>query len=323
MGSRDLLFGIAIDGSGRIIGAGYREDGSLPANAIGLVARFNSNGSLDTTFGTGGKTDVDFGGSPDFSYLNRAVVLGDGRIVVGGFTGIARLTASGQLDPTFGNGGKTKLPPADSRYYITTFAVQSDGRIVTGSTFLNPDYSQDIKIARYTAAGQPDPSFNNGSAAKITDFGWNKERLDDITVDAQDRILIAGYGKSATTSGDWLIARFTTGGTTTTGASIAGAVFNDANGNGVRDAGEAGLGGRTVWIDLDNDKIVDSNETTTTTDASGNYKLSNLAAGTYKVRQLLPGGWAQTTPANGYGINVTIATNQSVCGKLFGARKIA
>jgi hypothetical protein len=102
------------------------------------------------------------------------------------------------------------------------------------------------------------------------------------------------------------------------GASIAGTVFYDFNGNSVKDAGEGGLAGRTLWIDLDNDKILDAGEKSTVTDANGNFKFTGLAAGTYKVRQQLPSGWGQTTPLNGYGISVTVASNQSVTGKLFG-----
>jgi hypothetical protein len=107
-----------------------------------------------------------------------------------------------------------------------------------------------------------------------------------------------------------------------TGASIAGTVFNDLDGDGIRDANEGGLSGRTIWIDLDNDKVIDANEAKATTDANGNWKLSGLVAGTYKVRQWLPAGWSQTTPSNGYGISVTVSTNQAVTGKLFGEKMI-
>ena len=48
---------------------------------------------------------------------------------------------------------------------------------------------------------------------------------------------------------------------------------------------------------------------------------TGLAAGTYKLRQLLPTGWDQTTPASGYGISVTVASNQMATGKLFGEVK--
>jgi uncharacterized protein (DUF2141 family) len=105
---------------------------------------------------------------------------------------------------------------------------------------------------------------------------------------------------------------------------IGGRIFNDLDGDGVKDSNEIGVGaGWMVYIDLDNDSILDSNEVFTTTDANGNWTLSGLAAGTYKVRQVLQSGWKQTTPTNNYGLNVTLSTNQSVTGKLFGSKRIA
>ena len=87
---------------------------------------------------------------------------------------------------------------------------------------------------------------------------------------------------------------------------------------------EVGVGsGWKVYIDLDNDSVLDSNEVFATTDANGAWTLSGLAAGTYKVRQVLLTGWKQTTPSNNYGLNVTLAANQVIGGKLFGSKKIA
>jgi hypothetical protein len=109
-----------------------------------------------------------------------------------------------------------------------------------------------------------------------------------------------------------------------TGGKISGTIFNDLDGDGVKDSGEIGVGsGWKVYIDLDNDSIWDANEVFALTDASGNWTLSNLAAGTYKVRQVLQTGWKQTTPTNNYGLNVTLSTNQSATGKRFGSKQIA
>ena len=110
------------------------------------------------------------------------------------------------------------------------------------------------------------------------------------------------------------------GGGSTTG-SIAGVVYNDANGNTVRDAGEAGISGRTVYIDTNNNVILDAGEKSTTTDASGNYLLSGLVSGTYKVREVVPSGWSQTFPTLGYGISVTLATGQNSINNNFGVKQ--
>jgi hypothetical protein len=108
--------------------------------------------------------------------------------------------------------------------------------------------------------------------------------------------------------------------TTTTGGSISGSVFNDANGNGVKDANEAGIAARTVYIDLDNDKILDANEKSALTNSAGVYALSALAAGTYKVREILPAGWSQTFPLLGYGLSVTISSGQNSANNNFFCR---
>src|SRR5262249_17733765 len=83
------------------------------------------------------------------------------------------------------------------------------------------------------------------------------------------------------------------------------------------DANESGIAGRTVFIDLDNDSALDANEKSTTTNASGQYALSNLAVGTYKVRQIRPAGWSQTFPLNNFGISVTLAAGQNATGRNF------
>src|SRR5205807_1021060 len=78
---------------------------------------------------------------------------------------------------------------------------------------------------------------------------------------------------------------------------ISGTVFNDANRNGVQDAGESGIAGRTV-------EVLDPNGTVvamTTTDANGNYRFDNLHDGlepavTYRVVEVLPSGVVRTTP---------------------------
>ena len=78
--------------------------------------------------------------------------------------------------------------------------------------------------------------------------------------------------------------------------SIAGTKFNDINGDGVRQVGEPGLGGITVFLDTNNNGLLDGGETSTVTDVNGDYLFDELLAGTYLVRQMLAPGIVQTTP---------------------------
>src|SRR5437773_8184847 len=91
-------------------------------------------------------------------------------------------------------------------------------------------------------------------------------------------------------------------------ASISGFVDDDLNASGKLDVDETGIAGRTVFIDLNNNNVLDSNETRATTDVRGRYTLSNLAAGTYKVREVLISGWTQTLPTNNFSLNVILST---------------
>ncbi len=79
-------------------------------------------------------------------------------------------------------------------------------------------------------------------------------------------------------------------------SSIAGTKFNDLNRNGVRDPGEPGVGGVTVFFDNNNNLMLDGGETSTVTDANGNYLFDNLLPGVYMVAEDLPANTIQTTP---------------------------
>jgi uncharacterized delta-60 repeat protein len=101
-------------------------------------------------------------------------------------------------------------------------------------------------------------------------------------------------------------------------ASISGTVFNDANGNGVQNAGELGISGVVLYIDLDNAGVFQTGDPKTTTNSADVYSFSGLAAGTYIVRQVLPAGDKQTSPTNGFGNHVTVASGQAATGANFG-----
>jgi hypothetical protein len=108
--------------------------------------------------------------------------------------------------------------------------------------------------------------------------------------------------------------------------SIAGTVFNDLNGNGVRDGTmtatpEPGLAGWTVYIDANGNGQLDSGELATTTDASGRYELDNLPPGTYNVAVVGMPGWTQTTPATPEA-TVALAAGQAVTGTDFGETQL-
>jgi hypothetical protein len=86
----------------------------------------------------------------------------------------------------------------------------------------------------------------------------------------------------------------------TVGSSISGTVFNDLNGDGIRQPGEPGIGGWTVFLDLNNDGTLDPGDPTSVTGPLGGYTFGNVDPGTYTVREVLQDGWSQTAPAESF-----------------------
>lgn len=79
-------------------------------------------------------------------------------------------------------------------------------------------------------------------------------------------------------------------------SGIQGTKWNDLNSNGLKDAGEPGLAGWTMYLDTNNNGKLDVGETSTTTDANGDYSFTGLVPGTYTVAEVNQSGWQQTSP---------------------------
>jgi len=110
-------------------------------------------------------------------------------------------------------------------------------------------------------------------------------------------------------------------------ANIVGGVFNDANGDGIRQLNEAPLSGWNIYIDRNLNGVYDSGEPLTTTNEKGIWQFTVRANGlaTYRISIVPPAtapktSWRLTTPRNGY-FDVTPAAGQTVSGLVFGVRK--
>jgi uncharacterized protein (DUF2141 family) len=104
-------------------------------------------------------------------------------------------------------------------------------------------------------------------------------------------------------------------GSTTTTYSLSGTVFNDTDGDGIKDTGETGRSNVRVYVDKDKDGIFDTGEKSALTNTSGNYTMTGLAAGSTRVRIVGISGYRISTPSAGYhDFNLTGNTS----GKNFG-----
>ena len=97
---------------------------------------------------------------------------------------------------------------------------------------------------------------------------------------------------------------------------ITGTVFDDGNANGVRDPGELSLRGWTVYVDRGGDGVRDPSDPISTTGSLGHFQFSNLAPGTYKVREVPPAGW-QPVGVGGDVRTVTVVADQDAAGQDF------
>lgn len=196
-------------------------------------------GTLDETFGFMGIVLTDF--DDDRNTIQKVLVQDDGKIIACGFTGylfyeqycsLARYTADGNLDATFGDAGKATFSFGGDESPAYDMILDNEGRIlVTGYATSGP--TNDIALARLTADGIPDPSFGN-SGIKITDLGHDEMAI-SITVQDDGKIVVAGDVFYSGGGGvDMFICRYHSNGSTDTGFGTNGHIVHDLN-NGSTD----------------------------------------------------------------------------------------
>jgi protocatechuate 3,4-dioxygenase beta subunit len=93
----------------------------------------------------------------------------------------------------------------------------------------------------------------------------------------------------------------------TPNSNITGCKFEDFNQNGYRDGNEPAIPGVTVFLDTNGNGVLDANEPSTTTDQFGTFKFTNLTPGTYKLREVTPPGYFQTTKP----LDIVLGANQT------------
>lgn len=100
-------------------------------------------------------------------------------------------------------------------------------------------------------------------------------------------------------------------------ASVRGNIFFDTNANGVRDTGEGNLSSWSVWLDTNGNGTQDSGDLVKTTDSSGNYSFTGLAAGNYTIHAVAKTGYRQSLPSGGKAISISLAESQALTGRNF------
>jgi uncharacterized delta-60 repeat protein len=221
-GGSDEAFAILIQSDGKVVAVGQSTVGSTTRAA---VARWNQDGSLDTSFGSGGKfTNLVGSGLADY----RAAALdSSGRILIAGNALVSgrqrfvltRLTPAGALDTSFGALGISAETPGTAGDYCRAIALTQNRILLAGTMSVGTGgLSGDFAVVAYSMNGALDTRFGVGGVASF-DLGGaipvtgSSEQRDDtvltMKVDSANRPLLAGSSKVGIGKKAMAIARLT------------------------------------------------------------------------------------------------------------------
>lgn len=176
----DRATSVALQSNGAIVIAGSAT--ATSGDGDFAVARIKKNGSMDKTFSGDGRKMVPFNlGADQEDQATGVVVQADGNIVLGGFAQVsatgdmdfaaARLTAAGELDPSFSTDGKKSIPfnmGGSDNDIANGIVLQSDGKVVLVGHALRTDPANtDFAAVRLDTDGQLDTSFGTGGLKTV------------------------------------------------------------------------------------------------------------------------------------------------------------
>lgn len=220
-GLADQVLAVAVQPDGKTVAAGHSVVSGRYQVAL---ARYTVDGSLDATFGTGGRIRIDVG--PDNDVAHAVAVQPDGKIVIAGYTYtsgfeflVMRFTAAGALDSTFGTNGKVTTALSSTVNRATALALQPDGKIVVAG-LANIAGGQDFVVLRYTPSGALDTTFS-GDGIAFTNLGGSTEQATSVLLQPDGKIVAAGFSSQ----GAWLdtaLVRYTDAGALDTGFGTSG-----------------------------------------------------------------------------------------------------
>ncbi len=185
----DYIWDIAVQADGKIVGAGTSDGGRFFA-----LARYDTGGTLDGTFGAGGRVTTDMTSGRD--RIHAIAIQPDQKIVVagmvagrGGRYGLARYDADGVLDDTFSNDGKVFTNLVDGWDHAWGLAIQPDGKIVAAGA--SEVRGGGFSVVRYNVNGTLDDSFG-GDGRVTTNFTDGDDWAWDVALQADGKVVVAG-----------------------------------------------------------------------------------------------------------------------------------
>jgi uncharacterized delta-60 repeat protein len=229
--NNDYANALGIQSDGRIVVAGRSFNTSSNKYDFALV-RYNANGTLDTTFGTGGivTTSIGSGSIYDYAYA-LGIQPSDGRIVVAGYSyngskynfALVRYNANGTLDTTFGTGGIVTTSIGSSDDAAHALGIQSDGKIVVAGSSYGSKYN--FALVRYNANGTLDTTFGTaGTGIVTTPIGSDWDYAYALGIQPSDGKIVAAGSSNSGSNYDFALVRYNTDGSLDTGFGTGGIV---------------------------------------------------------------------------------------------------
>ncbi len=228
------IFSISIQSNGQIVAGGQANISGAQTFAL---ARYNTNGSLDNSFGTNGVVTTQISGNTGGS-ISSIAIQANGQIVAGGYATIggnhefvlARYNTNGTLDTSFGTNGivTTEIGSSDSNIY--SVAIQSNGQIVAGGD-ANPGGNFEFALARYNTNGSLDTSFGTNGIV-TTKIGSSDSIIHSIAIQANGQI-VAGGGATIGSNDEFALARFNSNGSLDTSFGSNGTVTTPIGGSSI------------------------------------------------------------------------------------------
>lgn len=206
----DLALGVTLQADGKIVVVGQTSNG---ANNDFALVRYNSNGSLDTSFNGTGKVTTGVGTGTDIA--KSVVVQSDGKIIIVGQAqdskpefnfALARYNAHGSLDDSFGTGGTVMTPISEGRDEGFAVALQADGKILVTGYIINSAGNYEFALARYNTNGSLDDSFGTGGSV-TTAFQGGAGVSKSVVVQSNGKIVIGGHAFTDMNA-DFAVARY-------------------------------------------------------------------------------------------------------------------
>ena len=198
----------------------------FPEISVG-IARFNNDGSLDTSFGDAGTIRSRVVGFPQSGL--KVIEQSDSKVLIVTSATLIRYDSSGTLDKTFGNGKGFIVTPSGTNTINKNALQQSDGKIlITGS--VSSMGKEMTALSRYNSDGILDTSFGTNGVTTV-DFGLSSQSGESIAIQPDGKIVVAGNVISEITpfNQDFTLSRYNSNGTLDTSFGTDGKIITDIN----------------------------------------------------------------------------------------------